>query len=220
MKKKTVKKKAPTRKTVSKKKIALKKTVSKSNKKAEKPEIKRRSESSDDYTVVKTQKELAEFFGVTERTIRDWIGRGMPVEAGGNYSIRKIMGWRELSAKGKGQTSKDTTDESKINWSSEGSMWDAKLKKLKYQIQMKNLFERHEVEEGLVQISLTLKQLFLSLPRNIAPQLRGLDAPEIEELLEARIKEIILQFQNNKIFQMIEESEEDIVSDGDASKAA
>lgn len=45
-----------------------------------------------------TQKQLAEFFGVTPRTIRRWEGRGMPREDDGTYRTSDCVKWRVETA--------------------------------------------------------------------------------------------------------------------------
>lgn len=165
-------------------------------------EIKQKSRKSkvnnDDGVIVDTQEQVARVYGVSVRTIQHWQRDGMPVTKDKRYDIREIQQWRQIK-RSKRQRQND-----------EGEQADVRYRKAKAELAEMQLYEkrgelipRDVVERELVQISLAAKRALLALPRNLAPQLDGLDIRERESLLRLRIAEIASQFETGAIFEKI-----------------
>ncbi len=152
--------------------------------------------------IVDSQEKVAKVFGVSVRTVARWLKDGMPVLATGGYNLKDINDWRHFH---NDKISKKTSKEKQ-----ELDFWDARYRKAKalneedkLRISRGELIQVKDVEKGLIQVSLAIKRAFLGLPRSVAPQLKGLEAREIEAILVKRVKEIIIQFAEGKIFKQI-----------------
>jgi hypothetical protein len=139
--------------------------------------------------LVFTYEDLAYVFGVSRQAVHKWLKENMPVESDGSFNIRKIQQWRsERSIKETdGDDFKKLTGEVKY-----------RLLKLELEREEGSLISRQQVKDDLGNEILIIKQHFLSLPRQLAPQLFGLEIVEIEKVLEKKIKEIILGFAKGK----------------------
>ena len=148
-------------------------------------------ENGDDVSpsIVETQKDVARAFAVSARTVRYWIEDGMPVEEDGRFDLVRIQSWKFFKKEKKGN--KDNGSGEKTNWEAKEIEFKAKLKEIAYKEKMGQLIDRSIAEEALSEIIITAKRQFLSLPKQIAPQLVGLDAQKIDEILDERLKEII-----------------------------
>ena len=148
-------------------------------------------ENGDDVSpsIVETQKYVARAFAVSARTVRYWIEDGMPVEEDGRFDLVRIQSWKFFKNEKKGN--KDNGSGEKTNWEAKEIEFKAKLKEIAYKEKMGQLIDRSIAEEALSEIIITAKRQFLSLPKQIAPQLVGLDAQKIDEILDERLKEII-----------------------------
>ena len=146
--------------------------------------------------VLETQEYVAKVFKVTVRTVRNWIESGMPVAKDGRYDLSEIVAWKFM------RDIKQFSDEKKegIDWLTEYRKYKAKNEESKHKLTKRDLISKHEVEEGLVQVSIAIKRALLSLPRSIAPRLIGLEAREIEAVLRERVEEIINLFAKDLIF--------------------
>lgn len=147
--------------------------------------------------VVDSQEKVAKVFGVSTRTVAYWTRDGMPTTPQGKYDLLEIRAWRTLKKQKKGQSVKKDSLE----------VWDARFREYKArlaEIALKKasgeLVSRAQVEKDLIHISLTVKRAFLALPRQLAPQLIGLEARQIESILASRVKEIISAFADGQIF--------------------
>ncbi len=147
---------------------------------------------------VETIDQVAAVFGVTGRTVHYWQRDGMPVNPNGRFDVNKIQEWR-LS---RGQQNKT---EILLNMEA----LDARLKEIrikreeaKLKKELGELIAKNDVQKVMDQLITVFKRSFLSLPRSLAPQLVGLEPREIEAIISARIKEIIISFsQGKKLFK-------------------
>lgn len=155
--------------------------------------------------LVDTQLQVAKAFGVSERTVRNWVADDMPVRGDGRYDLKAIQGWKFVQAeKHPGGRKKKSADESGQNWEEEYRKWKAMAEELRYKKMTGDLIDRADVEKGLIHISTVVKRAFLALPKSISPQLAGLEPREILRILTGKIRHIIGQFATNKIFEEIE----------------
>jgi hypothetical protein len=122
----------------------------------------------------------------------------MPVTPKGDYDLLEIRAWRALK-NNKKIVQGGKKDKQEV-WDAKFREYKARLAEIALKKAMGELIPRETVDRDLVQISLTVKRSFLSLPRQVAPQLAGLEPRQIEALLSSRIKEIIGKFANGKIF--------------------
>ncbi len=134
---------------------------------------------------------LAKIFKVDRRTAYRWNEEGMPWQKDGWWNIVEVQKWRESRNKKKEQEPE--------------GQFEAKIAEVRYNLLKLNYEERigdvislAKVKEDIGSEILIIKQQFLSLPRQIAPQLFGLEIIEIEELLEKKLKEIISGFAKGK----------------------
>ncbi len=145
---------------------------------------------------VETQEEVAAAFGVTARTVQHWHRDGMPVTSNGYYNLSKIKAWR---------FERNQRDDVILN----REALDTRLKEIrikreeaKLRKELGELIAKYDVEKVMNQLITVFKRSFLSLPRSLAPQLAGLEPREIEAIISARIKEIIISFsQGKKLFK-------------------
>ncbi|MDD5449654.1 MAG: hypothetical protein PHO42_03545 [Candidatus Omnitrophica bacterium] len=147
---------------------------------------------------LETKEQVAAAFGVAIRTIHYWIRQGMPVSPNGRFDIGKIQEWR-LSTGQKKNTEVILNREALDTRLKEIRIKreEAKLKK-----ELGELITKYDVEKVMNQLITVFKRSFLSLPRSLAPQLVGLEPREIEAIISARIKEIIISFsQGKKLFK-------------------
>ena len=148
--------------------------------------------------IVETQEDVAKAFGVSVRTVERWVREDMPVMNNGHYKLLDIDNWRLLRMKKK----EVAQDYSKDMWDSKLKENRAKIAELNFKKAMGELILKSDVERVLDQLIVSFKRQFLSLPRAIAPQCVGLEAREIEALLQARVREIIGSFaQGKKLFK-------------------
>jgi len=166
--------------------------------------------------IVNTKKEVANSFDISIRTVSNWIQDGMPVRKDGHYDLLEIKNWklmreqrntlkrREKKKKNRsenegtnGQSEKDL-DAKNVDWTWKKEEYDARLKKLKYEEQEGKLISREDAVNALKESIRTIKKQFLSLPKQIAPQLVGLEIGDIDQVLTVRIKEIIEGFARGK----------------------
>lgn len=145
--------------------------------------------------IVDSQEKVAKIFGVATRTIERWAKDGMPVTPQGLYDLKDIRAWRQFRKK------------PQKNAENKQNAWDVRFRKAKAELaelELKKrlgvLVSRETVERELIQISLTIKRALLALPRQVAPQLFGLEPRRIEALLRSRIEEIIQKFSTGNIF--------------------
>jgi hypothetical protein len=131
-----------------------------------------------------TQKELAEAFEVSTRTVKNWVSRGCPRGKDGLFSFEAVAAWLETWK----------PDEDGKSAESEFRHWRAKLAELKYLEAAGDLIPRDEVERGRVQRVLAVKERLLGLPGTLAPLLAGQDARAIQGILTDKIREAIEAF--------------------------
>ena len=139
--------------------------------------------------VVESQKDVAKTFGVSVRTIRNWVKNGMPARKDGGYDLSEIYRWK-LEKDG------ETGDEGKQkhHWEIHYRQYKALLAEIDYRKALGELVTREEVEEGRIQRILTVKKALLGLPARLAPQVVNLDIKKAEEIIKIRIEEIINDF--------------------------
>lgn len=139
--------------------------------------------------VVKTEPEVARFFGVTVRTVQNWKRDGMPVEPGETYNLEKVAAWREENI-----SKKTPADGTGTDWQQEFHKVKTLRAQLEYQRELGHLVPIDQVNAQMIEKIQTVKKALLALPARLAPQLVGLTVIESERIIKARIEEIINDF--------------------------
>lgn len=138
--------------------------------------------------VVESQEDVARTFGVTDRTIRNWIQQGMPVREDGGYDLAEIYRWKS-EKDGDGDQGNQ-----KHHWETHYRQYKALLAEIDYRKALGELVTKEEVEQGRVQRIMTIKKALLGLPARLAPQVVNLEIKKAEEVIRIRIEEIINDF--------------------------
>ena len=141
---------------------------------------------------VTTQEDVAKAFGVTERTVSRWIRAGMPKAKAGHYKLIKIKEWR--AAKLNKHKSSKAIKPDKNNWDERFRKAKAQKAELDYQQAIGRLVSIDEIEAGRIERILIVKKALLSLPKDVAPQITGMDPREVQSFLDKRIREVIAKF--------------------------
>ena len=138
--------------------------------------------------VVASQEDVARTFGVTNRTIRNWIQQGMPVrENDDGYDLAEIYRWK-IEKDGESETNP------KHHWETHYRQYKALKAEIDYRKALGELITKEEVDQGRVQRILTVKKALLGLPARLAPQVVNLEIKKAEEIIRIRIEEIINDF--------------------------
>lgn len=167
-------------KTLSKKELEeLKEFESKENKDP--------SKSNKDRNVVPTIPVLAKELGCSSRTIRNWIGEGMPVRPDKTYDLNAIRNWR---------TARDNRRKPSQSEELDNAIKKARLRELDvaHKARMGQLIPLDEVEKGRVARILAVKSELLAFPRAMAKVLEHCEARQIEALLKDKINQVIKKF--------------------------
>ena len=138
--------------------------------------------------IAKTQEEVAKALKVSTRTVHFWVHDGMPKNSDGTYDIIKIQAWRTA------KNNKGNPDENKDKWDIQYRQYKALNEELEYQKNKGELLDRKEVWEFCSKQVQEAKRKFLVLGTIVAPQLVGLGVREIQELIDAKVKEIIRSY--------------------------
>lgn len=179
-------------------KLARGKSSTPSLSKAELKELEQFEKDPKSPGIVDTQEKVAKAFGISDRTVRYWIKDGMPITNHGTFDLTEIQAWRFIRNKKKQSAGgrKNNIEE----WDVKYREYKARLAEIALKKEMELLIPRERVEKDLIRISLTIKRRLLMFPRTVAPQLTGLETRQIEAILAARIKEIIIIFATGEIF--------------------
>jgi phage terminase Nu1 subunit (DNA packaging protein) len=164
---------------------------------AEINELKKYERDPNSPGIVDSQEKVAKVFGVAVRTVERWVKEGMPITPQKDYDLLEIRAWRLI---------RNQKLKSKGNKKNDADMWDAKYREYKARLAemafkkaMGELIPKDIVEKELIQISIGIKMALLALPQQVASQLVGLEARQINTLLTSRIKEAIQDIADGKV---------------------
>ncbi len=151
--------------------------------------------------IVDSQEKVAKIFGVACRTVERWVKDGMPMTSDRKYDLIDIRAWRENRRYRNNKSNKSNALENRKDTADAFFReCKAKLAEIALKKALGELIPREVIERELVQVSLTIKHALLSLPKQVAPQLAGLEPRPIEIILSNRIKEIVNEFAIGDIF--------------------
>jgi phage terminase Nu1 subunit (DNA packaging protein) len=137
--------------------------------------------------LVSTTEELAEALGVTDRTVRRWLERGMPRDPAGGFDVERVREWRRALGNKNGhrlELDGDIGTESSNGADPPDSrgreFWDTKLKEqqarlaqLKVEKLAGELVARREIGRLFAQRIGEFKSALLSFERALIPALRS-----------------------------------------------
>lgn len=141
------------------------------------------------------QTETAMLFGVTPATIRTWERRGCPVVKQGRkgveavYNTAAVIRWREeqaaLAASGD-LSSMDVEEARRRKLAAE-----AALAELDLAVRRGDFVEIEQVGKAVEEEYATIRANLTSLPGEVAADLEGLTTAERQELIAAKVSEIL-----------------------------
>jgi phage terminase Nu1 subunit (DNA packaging protein) len=146
---------------------------------------------------VNTVDEVAAEFGQHANTVRKWVSKGCPCDRpGGNkpilFDLAEVAKWRRdqgLTGDPGRPANRETGDLQSARTRKENAMAD--WHELRVATAKKELLPAGEVEETWTRHVLAARSEIIEIPAAVAPQLVGLDAPEIQTILEARIRAVL-----------------------------
>lgn len=139
--------------------------------------------------IVDTQEKVAKAFNVAVRTVQRWQRDGMPLTSDKRYDLADIQAWRIVNRK-----RKKSKQGSKEHWDTQFREFKARLAEIEYKKELGELIPKKDVEQAFIHRIITIKRGLLALPRYLPPQLKGMDAREIENILRTHIEELIDNF--------------------------
>ena len=144
---------------------------------------------------VKTLKELARLMYVTERTVLRWKKKGMPPKKEGFYDLEAVGIWRKKML----GLMRTNASDGEPYWREMIAKNRARLLEVKVKKLQGKLIPKEEVELRERMRILEAKNIFLVLPRQIAPMLVMKSQEEIEVILYKAIRGIINDFGRDRI---------------------
>lgn len=145
-------------------------------------------------SVVDSQEKVAKLSGVSTRTVQNWVKDGMPVTSQGLYDLFEIRAWREI--KKQKNRKKHVTG---IDWEQRYREYKARLAEIELKKALDEYVSAEIARKEIFANIIVVRQRFLSLPTQIAPQLVGLNERAISNLLKTRIKEVLNELANLEV---------------------
>lgn len=147
---------------------------------------------------------LTSFLGVNRKTLRDWVGKGMPEHARGWYDLEAVLKWRGYIGPsrpvGENELETASLQEQKMLADVRYKEAQAELTEYKNAINAGQYIDREIVEAELSRFFVTLKTSMRSFPRRVgtrlASQMDPADARNIEAELSETIDKALNQFVN------------------------
>jgi phage terminase Nu1 subunit (DNA packaging protein) len=147
--------------------------------------------------MVRTYEEVGRYFSRTKRSIQNWANKGMPVVHEGLYDLHAIEDWAfnaELIQERPSGRGEETTAGTKAHYETEIRRLQAELKQLELDRKRGESIGIQEHERRIVAQIETVKRALLGVGRTLAPVLVGLEAREIQAMIDDRMREIIAAF--------------------------
>lgn len=142
-----------------------------------------------------SKKDLAEFFGVTDKTVSSWVSQGAPYvrkgEKGGRagswlFDTEDVIAWREEKLRERASGSSEATDLNEAKRrraAAEAERAEIELRQLRG-----DLVEIKSVAKTVGDEYAALRAKLLGIPSKLGPQLLGVeDAAEATNLIEREI---------------------------------
>lgn len=153
----------------------------------------------DGQRILLNAKSTAEFFGVTERALLEWVKRGCPKESRGWYDIKAVMDWRgsttgpkaaELSAEARRILAEAKFKEAKAAMAA----MDQAVMEGKY-------IEKAEVDRTWATVGTQLKANIMAWVRTLTPQLAHQDMRSVEKVMSGAVYDLLEQLSGQGKYQ-------------------
>jgi predicted transcriptional regulator len=140
---------------------------------------------------VKTQASLAKALGVSRATISKYVDDGLRPERDGTFDVEKGRRWHEQAV----DRTKAGTSRTSLALTFDERYRKAKAIGMEKElaVQLGELVSRAEVKREWSMQLLQIRDGFLYLGREVAPQLVGRSAREIQATIDARVMQILGQ---------------------------
>lgn len=148
--------------------------------------------------LLRTQKQIAQAYGISDRAVRYWVVDGVPRRSDGLYDLIEIQRWKSERKLRRVKDLKDNT----LFWRNERMKYRALHMQLKYQKLAGELVRLSAVEKFERERNVFIKRLFESFPRRAPVEVANLSVPEAEAVLRERVRELqqkIINFQISDI---------------------
>jgi hypothetical protein len=156
-------------------------------------------------SIIVGQKAVAEVFGVTERTVRNWIKAGMPKLSKRRFDRQQIQAWmdrkdgqvatRPAGLWGDPRQPELPVSSGKDFWDGQNKMFQAQRRELELKQRRGELVERAEVEQLFVARIMAVKQGLLILARALPPQLATCsNEREMEPIIHRAVHNLLEDF--------------------------
>ncbi|KZK83023.1 Phage DNA packaging protein Nu1 [Pseudovibrio sp. Ad13] len=140
------------------------------------------------------QLELADLFGITRQTLRNWMVKGCPVhsdEGKGKpklFNTAEVFEWREKFIR-------SSLSEDKIPERERAAIRrdnaKAETAEIELELLRKKAIPIDIVKEKLTKEYAEIRANFVAMPGEISADLELLEAPDIEEILSSKVSEIL-----------------------------
>lgn len=158
---------------------------------------------------VSTAREVAEHFKRTVRTIRNWIGRGMPQEVDG-YDLLKMEKWALAEGIIKAPITPGVQRDSEALEDQQGALdrshyeveikrLDSELKALKLAKETGELISRAQVERGWFDRAFEFKRELLGMARRLSLKGALKEAPALYELIRHDAMQVLRKYSRGHI---------------------
>lgn len=151
---------------------------------------------------VPTAEKVAEFFGKTIRTIRNWSGRGMPQLPKG-YDLEAVELWainegliktRKISSGAEASKQEGSEVPDRAFYESEIKRLDAALKEVKLQQATGVLILKADVEKGWVVRAIEFKRELLGMARRLSLRGANKDAAALHEIIRQDCMNVLAKY--------------------------
>jgi len=140
---------------------------------------------------VKTQASLARALGVSRATVTKWVADGLEAEPDGSFDVKKGLAWKKFTAtKMKAGTSRTKPAQASDE---EYRKYKAALMKQEFEVSSGKLIACADISREWSLLLLQIRDSFLYLGREIAPQLVGRSVREIQATIDKRVMQVLGQ---------------------------
>lgn len=148
---------------------------------------------SEDGRLLMSSAKTAEFFNVTDWTIREWGDKGCPKEKRGWWDVKAVMEWLGKVRPSEGKEESDAARKLKA----EADLKEAQAKKeaLEYEAMLEKYFLKEEVEEEWAMRIHEVKNSLLALSKKIGSTITDPDMRiEIEKSISEEVYNMLEQY--------------------------
>jgi hypothetical protein len=148
---------------------------------------------------LRTQKQIAQAYGISDRAVRYWIVDGVPRRSDNLYDLTEIQRWKSERKLRRVKDLKDNT----LFWRNERMKYKALHMELKYLKLDGQLVRVSTVEKFERERNIFIKRLFESFPRRVSVEIMNLDAREIEAVLREHAHELLEKIINFQVLDTV-----------------